>query len=201
MVKLTKIYTRTGDAGETGLGDGSRTPKQSERVAAYGDVDEANAAVGIAIIELGRASSDDDLKAELVRVQNDLFDVGADLCVPVSDDEEEGQMLRVSAEQTKRLEHQIDDMNADLPALDSFVLPGGSPAAAALHLARTITRRAERSVSTLIALEAGRVNPECMVYLNRLSDMLFVMTRIANDHGKTDVKWVPGAHRENGTAE
>lgn len=200
MVKLTKIYTRTGDTGETGLGDGSRTAKQSLRVAAYGDVDEANAAIGWAIVELGRTGGSEELKRELVRVQNDLFDVGADLCVPVAAGEEPGQKLRISPRQTVRLEQQIDDMNAGLPALDSFVLPGGSPASAALHLARTVTRRAERSVAALIALEPEQVSQECIVYLNRLSDMLFVMTRVANDNGKTDVKWVPGAHRDDGDA-
>ncbi|MCW5725149.1 MAG: cob(I)yrinic acid a,c-diamide adenosyltransferase [Maricaulaceae bacterium] len=186
MVRLTKIYTRTGDGGRTRLGDMSETAKHDPRVEAYGTVDEANCAIGLARAALAPA---DALYAILGRVQNDLFDLGADLCLP------EGVKpgytpLRVSAAQVKRLEGEIDALNARLSALDSFVLPGGSEAAARLHLARAVTRRAERRTTALAAAET--VNPEAVKYLNRLSDLLFVCARIANDEGRGDVKWVPG---------
>jgi cob(I)alamin adenosyltransferase len=187
MVRLTRIYTRGGDRGETSLGDGSRVPKHSLRVAAYGTVDEANAAIGIA-----RLHADGEADAMLGHIQNDLFDLGADLCTPEGGRRSTGA-LRISAAQVERLEHEIDAMNASLRPLDSFILPGGSAAAAYLHLARTVTRRAERLVSELAHAEP--VNPEALKYLNRLSDHLFVLGRRANDNGARDVLWVPGANR------
>jgi cob(I)alamin adenosyltransferase len=187
MVRLTRIYTRGGDAGETSLGDGARVRKDDLRVEAFGTVDEANAAVGLA-----RLSTTGETDAMLARVQNDLFDLGADLCTP-----EEGRRaagaLRIQASQVARLEHEIDALNAALKPLDSFVLPGGSAAAAHLHLARTVTRRAERLVVALAAREA--VNPEAVKYLNRLSDHFFVLSRHLNDKGAGDVLWTPGATR------
>jgi cob(I)alamin adenosyltransferase len=188
MVVLNRIYTRTGDAGETALGDGSRVPKTSSRVAAYGTVDELNAALGL--VRLAAA------EAEAVgRVQNDLFDLGADLATPgfESDADAPRPRLRVIAAQVERLEAEIDAMNAGLAPLRSFVLPGGTPLAAALHVARTVCRRAERETVALAAVEA--VNPEAVRYLNRLSDWLFVAARIANDGGAGDILWVPGANR------
>jgi cob(I)alamin adenosyltransferase len=186
MVRLTRIYTRGGDRGETSLGDGSRVPKQSLRVEAFGTVDEANAAIGLARLHTG---GDDD--AMLARIQNDLFDLGADLCTPK--DEQSRGALRIAAAQVARLEREIDAMNAALRPLDSFILPGGTPAAAYLHLARTVTRRAERLVCALAAAEP--VNPEAVKYLNRLSDHLFVLGRRLNDNGEKDVLWQPGATR------
>ncbi|MBA1148991.1 cob(I)yrinic acid a,c-diamide adenosyltransferase [Ectothiorhodospiraceae bacterium WFHF3C12] len=187
MVRLTKIYTRSGDQGQTHLGDGSRTNKQSLRVEAYGTVDEANAVTGIA-----RLHCEGEMDALLGTVQNDLFDVGADLCTP-EQDAPEHPPLRVTGHQVERLEEAIDRVNTDLPALRSFVLPGGSPAAAHLHHARTVVRRAERLVAAL--MESAHVNPEALRYLNRLSDLLFVMARRANDGGRDEVLWQPGAHR------
>jgi len=184
MVTLTRIYTRGGDKGQTSLGTGERVDKDSLRVETYGTVDEANAAIGLA-----RLHAEPDLDAMLSRIQNDLFDLGADLCCP---GDIEGA-LRVTQGQVDRLETEIDAMNAELSALDSFVLPGGTPAAAYLHLARTVTRRAERLLVGLIRLEA--VNSEVLKYLNRLSDHLFVASRWANDKGAVDVKWVPGGNR------
>jgi len=192
MVRLTRIYTRGGDKGETSLGDGSRVAKQSPRVEAFGTVDEANAAIGLA-----RLHTEGEADAMLARIQNELFDLGADLCTP-----EEGRRaprdqklgaLRIVAAQVLRLEREIDRMNATLRPLDSFILPGGTPAAAHLHLARTVTRRAERLVCVLAAEE--RVNPEAVKYLNRLSDHLFVLGRGLNDNGAKDVLWQPGATR------
>jgi cob(I)alamin adenosyltransferase len=187
MVRLTRIYTRGGDRGETSLGDGSRVPKHAPRVAAFGTVDEANAAIGLA-----RLQADADLDAMLGRIQNDLFDLGADLCTP-EDGRRGAGALRIAATQVKRLEREIDMMNASLRPLDSFILPGGSAAAAHLHLARTVVRRAERLVSDLAQQEP--VNPEALRYLNRLSDHLFVLSRRGNDNGGRDVLWVPGANR------
>src|SRR6202030_2229583 len=187
MVKLTRIYTRGGDTGETSLGDGSRVPKQSPRVEAYGTVDEANAAIGLA-----RLHADAEADRMLARIQNDLFDLGADLCTPEGGARGAGA-LRIVAAQVKRLETEIDAMNAALRPLDSFILPGGTPAAAYLHLARTITRRAERLVSEFAASEP--LNPEALKYLNRLSDHLFVLGRRVNDNGARDVLWRPGANR------
>ena len=186
MVRLTKIYTRGGDRGQTSLGDGARVAKHDLRVAAYGTVDEANAAIGVARLHVGAATD-----AMLARIQNDLFDLGADLCRP-GDDSQDG--LRIEPSQVERLEHEIDALNASLRPLDSFVLPGGTAASAYLHLARTIVRRAER-LTTQLAGEQP-VNPFAIHYLNRLSDHLFVLARYLNDGGAADVLWVPGANRK-----
>ncbi|PWC33194.1 cob(I)yrinic acid a,c-diamide adenosyltransferase [Azospirillum sp. TSO35-2] len=189
MVKLTKIYTRGGDAGETSLGDGRRVPKGDRRVAAYGTVDEANATVGMARLHTAAWPEAD---AMLGRIQNDLFDLGADLCTP----EEEAPKyppLRIVDAQVDRLEAEIDAMNAGLAPLTSFILPGGSPAAAHLHLARTVVRRAERLMTDLARDEA--VTPAALKYVNRLSDHLFVLSRVVNRNGADDVLWVPGANR------
>ena len=187
MVRLTRIYTRGGDAGETSLGDGSRVPKQHLRVAAFGTVDEANAAIGLA-----RLHAAGEVDAALARIQNDLFDLGADLSTP-EDGKRGEKALRITPPQVERLEHEIDVMNAVLQPLDSFVLPGGTRFAARLHLARTVVRRAERLAVALA--EQERINPEAIKYLNRLSDHLFVMARFANDKGLSDVLWRPGANR------
>ena len=187
MVRLTRIYTRGGDKGETSLGDGSRVPKQALRVEAYGTVDEANAAIGLA-----RLYADPEADAMLARIQNELFDLGADLATPHGGRRNAGA-LRIVAAQVERLEHEIDEMNEALAPLDSFILPGGTAAAAHLHLARTVTRRAERLVCALAAAEP--VNPEAVKYLNRLSDHLFVLGRRVNYWGRRDVLWRPGATR------
>ncbi len=189
MVVLNRIYTRTGDSGETALGDGSRVAKHAPRVAAYGTVDETNAAVGLA-----RLHAEGRTDAALARIQNDLFDLGADLCRPPAEGEETADHppLRISESQVSRLETEIDVMNEALQPLRSFVLPGGSPLAAHLHLCRTVARRAERLV---VALAAGEsVNPAAARYLNRLSDWFFVAARAANDGGSGDVLWQPGAN-------
>ncbi|MFP4518084.1 MAG: cob(I)yrinic acid a,c-diamide adenosyltransferase [Oceanicaulis sp.] len=191
MVRLTKIYTKAGDSGRTRLGDMSEADKHDPRVESYGAVDEANAAIGLAVAALG---PEHELTPTLTRVQNDLFDLGADLCVPDRGQALDWEPLRMIAEQTKRLEREIDALNARLEPLDSFVLPGGSEASARLHLARTITRRAERRVVAL-ASTGEPVNEPVITYLNRLSDLLFVAARIANDDGRGDVKWTPGAGR------
>jgi cob(I)alamin adenosyltransferase len=187
MVTLTKIYTKGGDRGLTSLGDGSRVGKHDLRVAAYGTVDEANAVIGLARLHTEAAAD-----AMLARIQNDLFDLGADLCRPGADPDE-ARALRIQARQVTRLEDEIDGLNAALKPLDSFVLPGGRPAAAFLHQARTVVRRAERLTTELAA--AAPVNPEVVRYLNRLSDHLFVLARHLNDQGAADVLWVPGANR------
>jgi cob(I)alamin adenosyltransferase len=184
VVKLTRIYTRTGDDGTTGLVDGSRIAKTDARVAAMGDVDEANSAIGVAIAMLGGHP----LAALLRGVQNDLFDLGADLATPGEDFTPSDMVLRVVPAQVARLEAEIDRQNADLRPLTSFVLPGG--AAAHLHLARAIVRRAERT-----AVAVGAVNPQALAYLNRLSDLLFVACRTVNNHGVDDILWVPGGLR------
>jgi cob(I)alamin adenosyltransferase len=184
MVYLSRIYTRSGDAGDTGLGDGARVGKDAPRVVAYGEVDELNAVLGLLILEV---TAERDL---LRSIQNDLFDVGADLCLPQTDGEEPGKKLRVRPEQATQLEHEIDRLNARLQPLTSFVLPGGSRASAWCHLARTVCRRAERAVVALARGEA--VNPQAIVYLNRLSDLLFVLARVCNGDGRDDVTWVPG---------
>ncbi len=191
MVKLTKIYTRGGDGGETSLGDGARVAKHAPRVEAYGTVDEANAAIGLA-----RLCTGGEADAILGRVQNDLFDLGADLCRPQDGAKGESALrvsaLRVSAGQITRLEGEIDALNAGLDPLESFVLPGGSAASAHLHVARTVTRRAERLT---VALAQGEpVNAEAIKYLNRLSDLLFVLARHCNANGRDDVLWTPGAN-------
>jgi cob(I)alamin adenosyltransferase len=187
MVVLNRIYTKTGDKGETALGDGTRLPKYSLRIAAFGTVDEANAAIGLARLHTGG-----ELDAMLARIQNDLFDLGADLCVPETAKRSEGR-LRIDEAQVARLEHEIDAMNGELKPLNSFVLPGGEPAAAYLHLARTVTRRAERLIVELAGSEP--VNEAALRYVNRLSDHLFVAARFANDKGAGDVLWVPGQNR------
>lgn len=190
MVVLSKIYTKTGDAGETALGNGSRVAKHSLRVTAYGTVDETNATVGLA-----RQHSTGVIDAQLAAIQNDLFDLGADLCRPdmEKDAESEYPPLRMSDTQVSRLESEIDVMNADLEPLRSFILPGGTPLAAYLHLCRTVSRRAERLTVELATVEA--INPAAVKYLNRLSDWFFVAGRIVNNGGKDDVLWVPGANR------
>jgi len=190
MVVLNKIYTKTGDAGETALGNGDRVAKHSMRVTAYGTVDELNATLGLA-----RLHADGDVDDALSRVQNDLFDLGADLCRPdMSKDDEAGYpVLRMSEEQTKRLESEIDAMIARLEPLRSFILPAGSGLASHLHLSRTVARRAERLAVELAGKE--EVNATAVTYLNRLSDWLFCAARIANDEGRADVLWQPGANR------
>ncbi len=187
MVHLSRIYTRSGDDGTTGLGDGSRRAKHDLRIAAYGTVDEANSALGVALGQPLAPRLAEKLKA----IQNELFDVGSDLCVPGP----AGEKLRILPLYVERLERWIDEENARLAALRSFILPGGTPAAAHLHLARTIARSAERLVSELVEREPGQVNPEVLKYLNRLSDLLFVFARVANDEGRGDVLWQPGATR------
>ncbi|MFI4881602.1 MAG: cob(I)yrinic acid a,c-diamide adenosyltransferase [Phycisphaerales bacterium JB064] len=195
MVKLNKIYTRTGDDGTTGLGDGARVAKADPRVEAYGTTDEANAALGLAVIACRDAAEPArGLAPILESLQHDLFDCGADLCTPIKDDGKEGQRLRVIPSQIDRVEAFIDRFNEDLPPLTSFVLPGGTPAAAALHLARTIVRRAERLATIVLEEQPQETNPDVVRYLNRLSDLLFVLGRVANPQG--DVLWKPGANRE-----
>ncbi len=191
MVNLTRIYTKTGDDGTTSLGDMSRTSKNDPRLEAYADVDEANSAIGV-VLALG-AISDESVKTLLIRVQNDLFDVGADLCTPVIDDPKV-EPLRVTEEQITYLESQIDSYNKNLAELRSFVLPSGTPAASLLHVARTVTRRAERSTWHAIHSFGGGVNPLAVKYLNRLSDLFFVLARFENRE-VGDVLWVPGANR------
>ncbi len=187
-MRIDRIYTRGGDGGSTSLGDGVRVAKHALRVRAMGSVDEANAAIGVALAHSGGATMDN----LLLRVQNDLFDVGADLCVPQLEDQARTR-LRVSAGQVEALEREIDRITPSLGPLTSFVLPGGSVAAAQLHLARTIVRRAECNVAELASGEP--LNPELLKYLNRLSDLLFVLARLANDGGAADVLWQPGLNR------
>jgi cob(I)alamin adenosyltransferase len=187
-MKLDKIYTRTGDEGKTSLGDGSRLPKFHLRVTAYGSIDEANSVIGVANLHVENR----EVFQLLRHIQNDLFDVGADLCRPERAGAEKPS-LRITEEQVTWLETQIDRFNAELEPLDSFVLPGGSPASSYLHHARTVTRRAERDVVRLYADEP--VNPAVLHYVNRLSDLLFVLARFLNDKGKEDVRWQPGLHR------
>ena len=192
MVKLNKIYTRTGDAGTTGLVDGSRLPKHDVRMVAIGAVDEANSALGLAAAILG----DNEHAQQLFRIQNDLFDLGADLATPATEDDDfapSEMVLRIVAAQTEWLEQAIDAANANLEPLTSFVLPGGSEASARLHVARAATRRAERAMTAMA--EQLRTNPQALAYINRLSDYLFVLARTANDGGRSDIKWVPGANR------
>ena len=198
-MKLDRIYTRTGDDGKTSLGDGTRLPKFHVRVSAYGEIDEANSAIGVANLHV----TDAEVLKILKHIQNDLFDVGADLCRPEKADtapplssrraQAGSGALRVTEEQVTWLENQIDHFNAELAPLDSFVVPGGSPAATHLHHARTVTRRAEREVVRLSA--DAPVNPAVLHYVNRLSDLLFVLARFLNDKGKEDVRWEPGLHR------
>lgn len=187
MVTLNRIYTKTGDKGETALGDGTRLPKDAARIAAYGTVDEANATLGLA-----RLHTTGEVDAMLARIQNDLFDLGADLCVPESS-RHAAKALRIASSQVERLEKEIDAMNAELSPLSSFVLPGGTPAAAYLHLSRTVVRRAERLMVELSRTES--IGADALKYVNRLSDHLFVAARFVNDKGKKDVLWTPGANR------
>lgn len=188
MVKLNKIYTRTGDGGTTGLVDGSRCPKHSARIAAMGKVDEANSAIGLgAVLMSGKPG------AEITRIQNDLFDLGADLATPGDDFAPSEMVLRIIPSQVEWLEQRIDALNEKLEPLTSFILPGGTELAARLHIARATTRAAERAMVALAAQDA--VNPAALAYINRLSDYLFVLARVVNDNGRRDVKWVPGQNR------
>ena len=191
MVTLSKIYTKTGDSGETSLGDGNRVPKHSLRVSAYGTVDETNATVGLAKLYADRTL----ISTQLSVIQNDLFELGADLCRPdqEKDSEAQYQPLRMTGNQVKRLETEIDLMNKNIEPLRSFILPGGSKLAAHLHLCRTVSRRAERLTVELSNNET--VNAHSIQYLNRLSDWFFVASRVANSNGKDDILWVPGANR------
>jgi len=196
MVQLTRIYTKGGDAGKTSLGRGERVDKHDLRVEAYGTTDEANSILGLARQAIARGGADAKLAeadAMLGRIQNDLFDLGADLCTPEGKTKRDEQALRVVPSQTERLEREIDAMNAELKPLSSFILPGGSEAASWLHLGRTVARRAERCMTALAARET--INPEAIKYINRLSDHLFVLARRLNDNGASDVLWIPGATR------
>lgn len=195
MVVLNKIYTRTGDKGTTALGSGERVRKDSLRVSAYGTVDETNAVIGMARIHLAGASFDIDVDAMLGRIQNDLFDLGAELATPDTGEDLGYEPLRILDSQVKRLEGDIDAVNKGLGTLRSFILPGGSPAAAALHLARTVSRRAERMIVELSLKEGEKVGEAAMRYINRVSDFLFVAARAVNDRGESDVLWVPGQNR------
>ncbi|CAA7612368.1 cob(I)yrinic acid a,c-diamide adenosyltransferase [Magnetospirillum sp. SS-4] len=188
MVRLTRIYTRTGDKGKTSLGNGDRVDKHAIRVEAYGTVDEANAVLGLARLHAGGKMAE-----TLARMQNDLFDLGADLCTPSAGDEAPDARLRVVQAQVDRLEAEIDAANEHLAPLNSFILPGGSALAAHLHHARTVVRRAERMMTALAEVEP--VSPAAIAYANRLSDLLFVLARVANDHGRADILWVPGGGR------
>jgi cob(I)alamin adenosyltransferase len=192
MVVLSKIYTRSGDDGTTALGSGRRVAKHDLRVEAYGTLDETNAAVGLA--RLYTRDGPPSLDAMLARVQNDLFDLGADLCFPDESKDARGRLQMTDA-QVERLEHEIDSLNRELQPLRSFVLPGGSPASAFLHLARTISRRAERLMVALAGRKGETVGAPALRYINRLSDFLFVAARYANDKGNFDVLWVPGQNR------
>jgi len=192
MVQLTRIYTKSGDKGKTALGNGSRVAKNDIRVTAYGTVDETNAVIGVARLH---AADNADVDAMLTRIQNDLFDLGADLCTPGdgSNENPEQPALRITAKQTERLEAEIDQINENLDPLKSFVLPGGSALSAQLHVARTVSRRAERLIVELAGIES--INPEAVRYINRLSDHMFVLARHANNGGKDDILWQPGLTR------
>lgn len=192
MVKLNKIYTRTGDAGTTGLGTGDRVAKDDPRIAAYGTVDETNAIIGLVRQHLEPGS---DINSMLVRIQNDMFDLGADLCVPDRGKDLKFEPLRIVPAQVERLEREIDQLNGELSPLKSFILPGGSPASAYLHVARTVCRRAERLMVTLAASPDEPVSDAALKYINRLSDFLFVAGRYVNDKGRDDILWVPGLNR------
>jgi len=196
-VNLTRIYTRGGDAGQTSLGRGERVDKHDIRVEAYGTVDETNSVIGLARSTIAHIVLGDprlpEADAMLGRIQNDLFDLGADLCTPEGESKRGESALRIVASQVERLEKEIDAMNAELAPLNSFILPGGGEVAARLHLARTVSRRAERCITRLAAVQA--INPEAIKYINRLSDHLFVLARRLNDNGATDVLWVPGGGR------
>ena len=195
MVVLNRIYTRTGDAGTTALGSGERVAKFNLRIEAYGTVDETNAAIGVVRVDVGETYAP--VGAMLARIQNDLFDLGADLCVPDRPAEAKPQRerLRIVASQTERLEREIDQLNGELAPLRSFVLPGGTRAAAGLHVARTVCRRAERLMCELAVQPGELVSADGLKYINRLSDLLFVASRYVNDGGKGDVLWAPGQNR------
>ena len=193
MVVLNKIYTRSGDDGTTALGSGERVPKHHARIWAFGTVDETNAAIGVARLDLEPAHTQIDKMLE--RIQNDLFDLGADLCVPGGTGEKAGKALRIVQSQVGRLEAEIDELNSELDPLRSFILPGGTRAAAALHVARTICRRAERLMAELASGDDEMVGEAALHYINRLSDFLFVASRHVNDKGKADVLWTPGENR------
>ncbi len=190
MVTLNKIYTRTGDRGQTRLATGESVPKWDLRVTSYGSVDETNAALGLAALY-----AEGEMAEAIARIQNDLFDLGADLATPDRGEKPQWEPLRIVQAQIDRLETEIDAMNAEIPPLDSFVLPGGSALAAQLHLARTLARRAERQIAELSSREGESVSAQALAYANRLSDWLFVAARAANENGARDVKWVPGANR------
>lgn len=192
MVKLNKIYTKTGDDGTTGLAAGPRRLKHDLRVESYGTIDETNSAIGVARLHTADMP---DLDAMLMRIQNDLFDLGADLSTPETDEPLAYEALRIIDHQVERIERDIDVLNADLEPLKSFILPAGSPASAHLHLARTIARRAERLMVALSRSDGESVSPAALKYINRLSDLLFVAARHANDRGRADVLWVPGKNR------
>ena len=192
MVRLNKIYTRTGDKGTTMLGNGERRAKHDLRVDAYGTVDETNSVVGIARLDMADFP---ELDAMLAEIQNDLFDLGADLSTPDTGEELSYEPLRIIESQVTRLEAQIDELNKDLEPLKSFVLPGGTPASAQLHLARTVSRRAERLITALAEMDDEPVSPQCIQYMNRLSDFFFVAARWTNAKGKGDILWVPGKNR------
>ncbi len=195
MVKLNKIYTKTGDQGTTGLGTGDRVAKHDARITAYGTVDETNAAVGLARTDLSDKHSE--LDQQLMRIQHDLFDLGADLCVPDTGEKLEFEPLRITDDQVARLERDLDALNENLESLKSFILPAGHRSAVGLHLARTVSRRAEREITLLASQDGETVSDAALKYINRLSDYLFVAARVANDYGKNDVLWVPGATRES----
>ncbi len=197
MVKLNKIYTRTGDDGSTGLADGSRVLKHSLRPQAYGTVDELNASLGLVFLCLDNKKDENvfnDIKVLIRGIQNDLFDLGADLSTPISKAKQSYKPLRITENQIKKIEEKIDKYNDDLKPLNSFILPGGSEAASLIHLSRTIARRAERDVSLLSSEE--EINTNALVYLNRLSDLLFVLSRVLNENGLNDVLWVPGLNQK-----
>ena len=197
MVKLNKIYTRTGDDGSTGLADGSRVLKHSLRPQAYGTVDELNASLGLVFLCLDNKKDENvynDIKVLIRGIQNDLFDLGADLSTPISKAKQNYKPLRITENQIKKIEEKIDEYNDELKPLNSFILPGGSEAASLIHLSRTIARRAERDVSLLSSEE--EINKNSLVYLNRLSDLLFVLSRVLNENGLNDVLWVPGLNQK-----
>lgn len=197
MVKLNKIYTRTGDDGSTGLADGSRVLKHSLRPQAYGTVDELNASLGLVFLCLDNKKDENvfnDIKVLIRGIQNDLFDLGADLSTPISKAKQNYKPLRITKNQIKKIEEKIDEYNDELKPLNSFILPGGSEAASLIHLSRTIARRAERDVSLLSSEE--EINKNSLVYLNRLSDLLFVLSRVLNENGLNDVLWVPGLNQK-----
>lgn len=197
MVKLNKIYTRTGDDGSTGLADGSRVLKHSLRPQAYGTVDELNASLGLVFLCLDNKKDENvfnDIKVLIRGIQNDLFDLGADLSTPISKAKQSYKPLRITENQIKKIEEKIDEYNDELKPLNSFILPGGSEAASLIHISRTIARRAERDVSLLSSEE--EINKNSLVYLNRLSDLLFVLSRVLNENGLNDVLWVPGLNQK-----